>query len=58
MANATCKNCDRSADAGTYCRSCADRIMARALNPFFRGRQKKLPCPEQVKAPVRQRLLL
>ena len=43
MANATCRNCDRSADAGAYCSSCAAGIMATALNPHFRGRRKRLP---------------
>ena len=33
MANPTCRNCDRSADAGAYCSSCAAGIMANALNP-------------------------
>ena len=43
MANPTCRNCDRSADADAYCISCAAGIMANALNPHFRGRCKKLP---------------
>ena len=43
MANPTCRNCDRSADAGAYCSSCAAGIMASALNPHFRGRHKRLP---------------
>ena len=30
MANPTCRNCDRSADAGAYCSSCAAGIMAKA----------------------------
>ena len=37
------RNCGRTADAGAYCRSCADRIMARALLPHFHGRWKKVP---------------
>ena len=28
MANPTCRNCDRSADVGAYCGSCAGEIMA------------------------------
>ena len=43
MANPTCRNRDRSADAGACCGSCAARIMASALNPHFRGWRKKLP---------------
>ena len=43
MANPTCRNCDRSADVGAYCSSCAAGIMASALKPHFRGRSKKLP---------------
>ena len=43
MANPTCRNCYRAADAVTYCSSCAAGIMASALNPRFRGRRKKLP---------------
>ena len=43
MANPTCRNCDRSADTGAYCSSCAAGIMARALNPLHGGRRKKLP---------------
>ena len=46
MANPTCRNCDRSADAGAYCRSCIAGIMASALNPHFRSRREKPP-PEQ-----------
>ena len=34
MANPTCRNCDRSADAGAYCSSCPAAIMAKALNPL------------------------
>ena len=37
MANPTCRNCDRSADAGAYCSTCAAGIMAIALDPHFRG---------------------
>ena len=32
MANPTCRNCDRNADAGAYYSSCAAGIMASALN--------------------------
>ena len=46
MANSTCRNCDRSADAGAYCSWCAAGIMAKALNPPFRGRHKKSRRPE------------
>ena len=48
MSNATCRNCDRAADAGAYCSSCAAGIMASALNPHFRGRRKKLPTGQGV----------
>ena len=41
MANPTCRTCDRSADAGAYCSSCAAGIMATALNPHFRGRRQR-----------------
>ena len=43
MANPSRRNCARRTGAGTYCNSCAARIMAWALNPHFRGRRKKLP---------------
>ena len=43
MANPTCRNFDRSADAGVCYSSCAAGIMASARNPHFRGRRKKLP---------------
>ena len=43
MANQTCRTCDRVADAGAYCSSCAADIMAKALNPFHGSRRKKLP---------------
>lgn len=48
MANAKCRNCDRRAEAGAYCSSCAADIMAKALNPFFGRKWKKLPPPETV----------
>ena len=34
MANAKWRTCDRAADAGAYCNSCAADIKAKALNPF------------------------
>ena len=43
MANAKCRNCNRGADSGPYCSTCAADIMAKALNPFAGGRRKKLP---------------
>ena len=43
MANKTCRHCDRDADSGAYCSSCAADIMAKALNAFHGGRRKKLP---------------
>ena len=46
MANAKCRSCDHVAAAGAYCSSCAAVIMAKALNPFYGGRRKKLPRPE------------
>ena len=45
MANAKCSPCERSADAGAYCSSCAAAILAKALNPFYGGRRKKFPRP-------------
>ncbi len=50
MANETCRRCDR--DAGAYCSSCAVKIMARALDPFYGGRRKKSPWPEPAKPPA------
>ena len=50
MANAKCRTCGRVADTGAYCSSCAAAIMAKALDPFFGGRRKKLPRPEPPKA--------
>ena len=50
MANAKGRNCDRSVDAGAYCSSCAADIMAKALNPFFGGKWKKLGRRHAVKA--------
>ncbi len=47
MANAKCRKCDRAADAGAYCSSCASDIMAKALNPSFCRRWKKSPRPER-----------
>ena len=43
MANPTYRNCNRSADAGAYCSSFAAGIVAKAFNPFYGGRRKKLP---------------
>ena len=43
MANPTCRNCDRAADAGAYCSACAVGIMASALNPHFRSWREKPP---------------
>ena len=43
MTNGTCRRCDRPADAGPYCSSCAADVMAKALNPCHGGRRKKLP---------------
>ena len=43
MATAQCRTCDRVADAGAYCNSCAADIMANALNPHFRRQRKKRP---------------
>ena len=42
------KACDRAADAGAYCSSCAADIMAKALNPRFGGRRKKGAKPVQL----------
>ncbi len=50
MANAKWRTCDRAADAGAYCNSCAADIKAKALNPFFGGRRKRSPRPEQPRA--------
>ena len=43
MTNAKCSSCDHAADAGAYCSSWAEGIMAKALNPFFGGRRKEAP---------------
>ena len=43
MTNAKCSSCDHAADAGVYCSSWAEDIMAKALNPFFRGAEKEAP---------------
>ena len=51
MANAKCRNCDRSADGGAYCSSCAAAIIAKALNPFFGGKRKKTGQTEAVRTP-------
>ena len=42
MANGTCRRCDQPAEAGPYCSSCAADVRAKALNPFYDGRRKKL----------------
>ena len=52
LANAKCRTCDSSADAGAYCNSCAAAIMAKALNPFFGGKRKKLDRPDVVGSPT------
>ena len=49
MAAAKCRNCDHSADAGAYCGDCAAAIMAKALAPFFSGKQNKLGWPDAVR---------
>ena len=49
MANAKCRSSDHAADAGAYCSSCAAAIMAKAFNPVFGGRRKKLCRPEPPK---------
>ena len=51
MAAAKCRNCDHSADAGAYCGDCAAAIMAKALDPFFGGKQNKLSRPDAVRIP-------
>ena len=51
MTDATCRNCDRTADAGAYCSVCAADIMAKAFNPFFGGRSKKSGRPEPPRPP-------
>ena len=43
MANGMCRKCDRPAEAGPYCSSCAADVMAKALNPSHGGRRKRLP---------------
>ena len=66
MANPTCRNCDRSADAGAYCSSCAAGILSSALNPtsaadgrnfhqgngHFHGDQYPRPATHPVNTPV------
>ena len=56
MANPTCRNCDRSADTGAYCSSCAAGIMASALNPHFRSRRKRLPIKQLKQRTLPRRL--
>ena len=46
MSDRICRTCDRAADAGAYCSSCAADIMAKALNLRFGGRRKKSRRPE------------
>ena len=60
MANAKCRTCDHAADVGAHCCSCAAGIMAKALDPCFRGWRKKFPRPEPPKAsrPSAQQLLV
>ena len=43
MANPSCRTCDRSVGAGPYCNSRATGIVAKAFNPFYGVRRKKLP---------------
>ena len=43
LANGTCRRCDRPAEAGPCCSSCAADVMAKAFNRFHGGRRKKLP---------------
>ena len=47
MDNVKCRSRDHGADAVAYCGSCAADIMAKALNPSYGGRRKRLPRPEQ-----------
>ena len=46
MADGKCRRCDRAADSGGYCGSCADGILAKALNPRHGGRRRKGARPE------------
>ena len=59
MANAKCRIYERAAGAGAYCSTCAADIMAKALNPLFDGRRKKLPQTKMSKpsSPVPQQRL-
>ncbi len=41
MADAKCRFCDHAADAGAYCGSWTEAIMAKALNLFLGGKRKK-----------------
>ena len=43
MANAKCRICDQTADAGAYCGSCSTDIMAKALNLCYGGGRKRIP---------------
>ena len=58
MSDRICRTCDRVADAGVYCSSCAAGIMAKVLNPSFGGRRKKSRRPEVLppSASTQQRL--
>ena len=49
MGERECRHCGRTAAAGAYCRSCADRIMAKAPMPHFHGQWKKGPRPGPAK---------
>ena len=51
MASAKCRTCDRAAAANACCSSDPADIMAKALNPFFGGRRRKLPRPESPRPP-------
>ena len=46
MTERDCRRCRRAADDGPYCGTCAADIMAKALNPLYRGRRKKSSRPE------------
>ena len=59
MPDVPCRNCERVADTGGYCKACAVDITARALNPFHGGWRKKSPRPElpRVSVPLAQQRL-
>ena len=57
MDQGRCRNCKQVADVGVHCRSCADRIMAKALKQYFGGRRKKVHRPVPATSSDQPRLI-